>query len=306
MTIPSVSRPGSGLVLVLCLLLLGLPGSGWSSHQRTLRLGTTADTVGSGLLDVLIPEFEREAKARVAVVLKDTEGLLVDGREGYLDVLLTHAPDQERDFLAAGFGAYRIEVMSSDFVLVGPQRDPAGVSGGRSAARAFEKIALSESPFVSRGDVSPTHLREQEIWRLSGRPLEEASGFGTRNGRLTTLRFQHPRGLGTWFSSVGGTMSKTLLEAETRQAYTLADRGTFLKYKLGRSQGLKLEILLEGDPLLRNPYAVIPVNPVRHPAVNSDDGNRLARWLAGPRGQHLIRNYRFQGQPAFTPAFPAM
>ena len=304
MKVSAISWSVSGLFLFL--LVLGLAVPGWSSHQRILRLGTTADTAGSGLLDILIPEFEREASARVDVVLKDTEGLILEGREGNLDVLLMHARDQEENFLAEGFGAYRIEVMSSNFVLVGPPADPAAVRGGQSVARAFEKIALSESPFVSRGDDSTTHQREQEIWRLSGRPLRTSSSFGVRNGRLASVSFQHPDGGGTWFWSAGGDMSKALLEAETKQAYTLTDRGTFLKYKLGRSQGLVLEILLDGDPLLDNPYAVIPVNPARNPGVNYDDGNRLAHWLAGPRAQQLIRSFRFQGQSAFTPASPAL
>ena len=143
---------------------------------------------------------------------------------------------------------------------------------------ALKRIAESRSGFVSRGDDSGTHTKEQDLWKETGIALEIKKTEIVKKGKKRRLSFQHPGGLGDWYLSIGQGMGKTLTYAEEKQAYTLADRGTYLKYKFGRKQGLDLEILCEGDPKLYNPYGIIPINPKKFPHVTYEGAERLARW----------------------------
>jgi len=178
--------------------------------------------------------------------------------------------------------------MHNDFVIIGPAADPAGIKGTRDAAVALKRIAVTKAKFISRGDDSGTHTKEQEIWK-------------TTKGKKKTVSFLHPEGLGKWYLSIGQGMGRTLTYAEEKQAYTMTDRGTYLKYKLGRKQGLDLEILYEGDERLFNPYGIIPINPKMYPHVRFDWADTLAKWLVSPKAQALIAEYRIQGQQAFFP-----
>lgn len=282
-----------------------LPATAQASGP-VIRLATTTSTENSGLLDFLLPAFTQETGIQVMVLPKGTGAALRDGRDGNVDVVLVHAARLEEAFVAEGHGAYRLAVMHNDFVIVGPPSDPAGIRGMRDAARALRRIGESRSPFVSRGDGSGTHIKEQELWEKSGLPLKREVARRIKGGRTREEVSLYPGGMGKWYLSIGQGMGKALLHAEEKRAYTLSDRGTFLKYRLGRGGGLDLEILCEGDPRLENPYGVIPINPKKHPHVRFDLAERFAKWLVSPEGQRRIAQYRIAGHQAFFPdALPA-
>lgn len=266
-----------------------------------LKMATTTSTENSGLLDVLLPEFTRDTGIRVKVFAKGTGAAIRDGMDGNVDIIFVHARDREEQFVTGGYGAYRLSVMHNDFVILGPEKDPAGIRGEHKAASVFRKIAESKSFFISRGDDSGTHTKEQEIWKQTGLFLQVEDTVIIKGGKRAKLSFQHPGGLGQWYLSIGQGMGKTLTFAEEKQAYTLSDRGTYLKYKFGRDQGLDLEILCEGDPNLFNPYGIIPVNPERYPHVKFQQADRFAKWLVSEKAQALIAGYKIEGRQAFFP-----
>ena len=165
----------------------------------------------------------------------------------------------------------------------------------------MKKVAAANARFISRGDDSGTHTKEQDLWKATGLPFETRTTEIIIKGMKQSLTFQYPGGLGKWYLSIGQGMGKTLTYAEEKQAYTLADRGTYLKYKYGRKQGLDLEILCEKDPKLFNPYGIIPVNPNKYPHVQFEWADRFAKWLVSPQAQALIENYKIEGKQAFFP-----
>jgi tungstate transport system substrate-binding protein len=234
-----------------------------------LRLATTTSTENSGLLDYLLPAFEKETGCRVHVIAVGTGKALKHGENGDVDVLLVHDPDLEEKFIQNGFGTYRLQIMYNDFVLAGPGADPVKVRQARTAADAFRKLGGGTAQFVSRGDESGTHQMEKRLWRQAG--AEPA---------------------GRWYIEAGQGMGPVLLMADSLQAYTLTDRATYLKMK----SKLNLAVLFEGDPVLFNQYSVIPVNPARSPGVKSALAERFARWLAAPATQALIGGF---GQAEF-------
>ena len=255
-------------------LVAGLLAAGCSPGQKALTLATTTSTQDSGLLDVLVPRFRARTGIEVKVVAVGTGQALELARRGDADVLLVHDPAAEQRFMDDGFGADRREVMHNDFVLVGPADDPADVRGQASVAEALARIARRGSPFVSRGDESGTHQKEKTVWRQAG---------------------VEPRG--DWYLSAGAGMGQVLRLASEKRAYTLSDRGTFLALR----GGLDLAVLVEGDPLLVNPYHVIVVNPAKHPHVRRREAEQFADFLLSPEGQGLIADFgkdRF-GQPLF-------
>jgi tungstate transport system substrate-binding protein len=191
--------------------------------------------------------------------------------------------------------------MHNDFVILGPAADPAGVKGTHDAAKALKKIAIRRAGFVSRGDDSGTHTKEKALWKATGLPLKTEATEMVKQGKRQEVFSQHPEGLGQWYLSIGQGMGKTLTYAEEKQAYTVADRGTYLKYKFGRKQGLDLEILCQGDPKLFNPYGIIPINPTRHPHLKFKWADRFAQWLVSPKAQGLIARYKIAGRQAFFP-----
>jgi tungstate transport system substrate-binding protein len=287
------------VVLALCavFLLCGLS----FGEEKILKMSTTTSTENSGLLNVLLPAFKKDTGIDVKVFAKGTGAAIRDGIDGNVDVLFVHDKPREEKFVADGFGTKRYPVMHNDFVIVGPKKDPAGIKGMKDAAKAMAKIAQAKAGFVSRGDDSGTHAKEQELWRESGVPLEKKTAEVVRGGKKSSLSFEYPEGLGEWYYSIGQGMGKTLLFALEKQAYALTDRGTYLEYKFGRKEGLDLEILVEGDEKLFNPYGVIPVNPKKYPYVKYDLAEILAKWLVSPKGQALIADYKIQGHQAFYP-----
>ena len=256
------------------ILLLVAGCSKPQGEVKSLTLATTTSTQDSGLLDVLIPMFETETGIKVKVIAVGSGQALELGRRGDADVLLTHAPDAERQFVAEGYGEERRLVMYNDFVLVGPQDDPAQAKDETSIVDAFRQIARTEAPFVSRGDESGTHVKEKSIWKQ--------------------VELQ-PKGV--WYIQSGGGMAEALRIAGQKRAYTLTDRGTFLAQR----NGLDLTILSEGDPLLQNPYSVIVVSAEKHPHVRNGMARRFAEFLFSPQAQKAISEFggeRF-GQPLF-------
>ena len=264
-----------------------------------LTMSTTTSTQASGLLDQLLPELEKETGIEVKVIAKGTGAAIRDGKDGNVDVIFVHAKGREEAFVKEGFGTRRYAVMHNDFVILGPDSDPAGIRGMRDAAAAMKKIAASGAPFLSRGDDSGTHTKEQALWKETGLSLETRALSIVKKGKVRTVSFERPGG--NWYLSVGQGMGKTLTIADERQAYVLADRGTFIKFKYGKKVPVDLEVLCEKDPALANPYGVIPVNPVKHPHVKAGLATRFAEWLVSPRAQKLIGDYRLVGKPLFIP-----
>lgn len=254
-----------------CALLTGC----WAAVQRNvLTLATTTSTQDTGLLDALLPTFKKQTGMEVKVIAVGTGQALALARRGDADVVLVHSRKTEDQFVAGGFGVHRRDVMYNDFVLVGPAHDPTRVSDERRAAVAFAKIAQAHATFISRGDESGTHQKEQELWQAA-----------------------QVKPAGDWYLSAGSGMGETLRLADEKNAYTLSDRGTFLAQR----KSLRLTILLQGDPALFNPYAVIAVNPKKFSHINYDGAMRSIHFLPSPPAQRVIADFGRKkfGQPLF-------
>jgi tungstate transport system substrate-binding protein len=270
---------------VLTALLMAIAACGGTSDPGVLRLATTTSTADSGLLGAILPEFESELDARVDVVAVGTGQAIALGEAGDADVILVHARSREDAFVAAGHGLERIDVMFNDFVVVGPESDPAEISGEPTAAQAFRRIAATGSTFASRGDDSGTHSKELAVWEVAGISPEADLG---------------------WYKSLGQGMGSTLNYASETGAYTLTDRGTFLSQS-GNLPGLVIlvggsSIADNEDPTLLNPYGVIPINPDKG-NINDDLAERFVEWLTAIDTQQMIQQFGVDsfGQPLFYP-----
>ena len=270
-------------------------------EDKIIKMSTTTSTQSSGLLDILLPELEKETEIKVKVIAKGTGAAIRDGMDGNVDVIFVHARGREEKFINEGYGTKRYAVMHNDFVILGPGADPAGIKGLTDANAALKKIADSQSLFISRGDDSGTHTKEQALWKASGLPIEKKTDTIVKKGKKREVNYIHPKGLGVWYLSIGQGMGKTLNFADEKQAYTLADRGTYIKYKFGRDIPIELNVLCEGDAALANPYGVIPVNPKKHPHVKYQLAEKFAKWLVSKQGQTAIDNYRLLGEQLFYP-----
>jgi tungstate transport system substrate-binding protein len=246
--------------------------------NRILILATATSAQDSGLLDVLVPLFEQQTGYRVKTIAVGTGAALRMAREGNADVLLVHAPSAEEELMKQGWGRDRFPVMCNDFVVVGPAADPAGIRGMPTAVEAFRRIAAAGAFFVSRGDDSGTHQTERQVWAMASIAPEREN----------------------WYLESGQGMGATLAIASEKNAYTLTDRSTYIVSR----RNLRLEILVEGDPLLVNIYHVITVNPEKWPGVNYEGALAFAQFLIHPTTQQLIGQFgadRF-GQPLFRAA----
>jgi tungstate transport system substrate-binding protein len=257
------------------LILTASPFVG--AQDKYITVASTTSTEQSGLFKHLLPVFERKTDIQVRVVAVGTGQALDIARRGDADVVLVHDKAAEETFLAEGFGVERFDVMYNDFILVGPQADPAKVGGGKDIVEAFKKIRGAQAPFVSRGDKSGTHAVELRIWKAAEVAIEQAKG--------------------PWYRDTGSGMGPALNTAASMNAYILSDRGTWLSFKNKQD----LAILVEGDRRLFNQYGIMLVNPEKHPHVKRDLGQRFIDWMLSPKGQKTIAEYKIDGQQLFFP-----
>ncbi|MCP4716485.1 MAG: solute-binding protein [Deltaproteobacteria bacterium] len=244
--------------------------------QERLKMSTTTSTDNSGLLAALLPPFEKMCNITVDVIAVGTGKALKLGENGDVDVVFVHARGAENKFVEAGHGVNRRDVMYNDFVIVGPESDPAGIKGMKDAPAALAKIAKAGAAFISRGDDSGTHKKEKKLWEKSG---------------VT------PKG--TWYQEVGQGMGAVLKIADEKKGYTMADRGTFLAF----SKKISLPVLVEGDSILYNPYGIIAVNPAKYGHVNYVKAMALIGWITSVKGQKIIKEFGTEkfGRPLFVP-----
>lgn len=263
------------LLIVSLILIVSLTGCNQETktNESKLRLATTTSTKDSGLLDYLIPIFEKENKIDVEILAQGTGQALATASMGDVDLVLVHAKDAEEEFVAKGDGVERVEVMYNDFVIVGPKEDPARIKG-QSTNNAFSSFSKSNIIFISRGDDSGTHQKELALWQESS--IEPG---------------------GDWYLSVGKGMGDTLVMASELQAYTLTDRATYVFMK----ENLDLEVLVEGDEKLLNQYSIIAVNPDKHRGINYKGAEKLIDFLVSEKGQQMIADYKVNGEQLFFP-----
>ncbi len=269
--------------------------------DKVLKMSTTTSTQSSGLLDLLLPEFKKDTGISVKVIAKGTGAAIRDGQDGNVDVIFVHAKGREDKFVADGFGTKRYAVMHNDFVILGPDADPAGIKGMSDAGLALEKIAGVKATFVSRGDDSGTHTKEQFLWKASGIILAEQTQTIVKKGKKKEISCSVPADSKAWYMSIGQGMGKTITFAEEKQGYTMSDRGTYIKYKYGKTPAVELDVLCEGGADLANPYGIIPVNPANYPHVQYDMTMQFVDWLISAKGQKLIGDYKLEGKQLFYP-----
>lgn len=247
------------------------------AQQKTIILATTTSTQDSGLLDVLIPIFEKKTGYFVKTIAVGSGQALAMGQKGEADVLLVHSPEAEKKFIAEGHGVNRRIIMHNDFVIVGPPEDPAKIKGTKSSIESFKKIVSVRALFLSRGDNSGTYIKEKGIWKAAG---------------------INPEGE-KWYQQTGLGMGQTLNVAAEKKGYTLADRGTYIALK----KNLNLDILVEGDAILLNIYNVIEVNPAKWPKVNSASAKAFADFMVSKETQEIIKTFGVEkfGSPLFFP-----
>jgi tungstate transport system substrate-binding protein len=265
------------IVLGIVTLLLVSGGPLVQAQQKTIILATTTSTQDSGLLDVLIPVFEKKTGYFVKTIAVGSGQAMAMGQKGEADVLLVHSPAAEKKFVAEGYGINRRLIMHNDYIIVGPPEDPAKIKGLKSASESFKRIASAKALFLSRADKSGTHSKEMDIWKKAG---------------------LNPEGE-KWYQQTGLGMGQTLNVTAEKKGNTLADRGTYLALK----KNLGLDILVEGDAILLNIYHVIEVNPAKWPKVNGPGGKAFADFMVSKETQETIKTFGVDkfGSPLFFP-----
>ncbi len=248
--------------------------AGTTENPRHLKLATTTSTENSGLLDVLLPVFEKETGIKVDVIAVGTGKAIALGENGDVDIIMVHARAREDEFVDQEFGVDRHDLMHNDFVILGPENDPAEINALGNAAEAFKRISSSKSSFISRADDSGTNIKEKYLWQEAGISPS-----------------------GTWYKEAGQGMGAVITMANDMDAYTLSDRGTYLSMR----DNTDLVILSEGDRRLFNPYGIIAVNPEKHDGINFEDSEKLINFLTSKEGQRIIKNYKKNGQQLFYP-----
>jgi tungstate transport system substrate-binding protein len=259
-------------IIFLCCFALLVAHHSFASER--IRMATTTSTDNSGLLEVILPPFEKMYGVTVDVIAVGTGKAIKLGESGNVDLILVHAPAAEERFVTEGYGVNRRAVMHNDFVLLGPKDDPAKIKGEKDIKEAFAKIARTGSLFISRGDDSGTHKKEKLIWKTAGIDPN-----------------------GTWYLEAGQGMGTVLQMAHEKLAYTISDRGTFLAYR----PKIELIVISEGDRNLYNPYGVIAVNPALHPQVKYVKAMTLIGWLTSPGCQKMIGEFKKGGEVLFHP-----
>ena len=264
-------------LLVFIMIICGIQGHVEAAEQKTIILATTTSTQDSGLLDVLIPMFEKKTGYFVKTIAVGSGQAMAMGQKGEADVLLVHSPAAEEKFVADGFGINRRLVMHNDFIIVGSPDDPAKIRGIRSTGEAMKKIASAGKLFLSRGDNSGTNAKENQVWKVAGINPEKEK----------------------WYQQTGLGMGQTLNVTAEKKGYTLTDRGTYLALK----KTLGLDILNEGDAILLNIYHVVEINPAKWPRVNVAGGKAFADFMVTPETQEVVKTFGTDkfGAPLFFP-----
>lgn len=277
------------ILLMMMLVMSSLVGCGDQASTDTpagnaepapapadpdIKLATTTSTQNSGLLDEILPDFEEKTGYKVEVIAVGTGAAINMGKSGDADVILVHARAAEDEFVESGYGINRRDVMYNDFLIIGPQEDPAGINGEKDGVAALSKIAETKSTFLSRGDNSGTHKKEIALWAEAGIEPE-----------------------GEWYKEVGKGMGDTFRMANEMKGYTIIDRGTYL-FNRGNYE---LEALVEGDELFFNPYGVIAVNNEKYPEVNYEGAMKFIEWLTSEETQKMIGEYQVDGTQMFVP-----
>jgi len=263
------------LSALAALLVASGMGMAQADDDKFIVVSSTTSTENSGLFAYLLPIFESKTGIQVRVVAVGTGKAIQQAKDGDADVLLVHHKPSEEQFVADGYGVERFDVMYNDFIIVGPDADPAGIAGMTDAVAAMAKIAEAGAPFASRGDDSGTNKMELDLWKQAGiDPAGEA-----------------------WYQATGSGMGATLNTASGLGAYTLADRATWLAFQ---NKG-DLEVVVEGDEKLFNQYGIILVNPEKYPHVKADLGQTFIDWVLSPEGQDAIAAFQIDGQQVFFP-----
>jgi tungstate transport system substrate-binding protein len=247
------------------------------AQDESIVVASTTSTQDSGLFGHVLPLFKAKTGIDVRVVAQGTGQALDTGRRGDADVVFVHARSAEEKFLAEGFGVKRYPVMYNDFILIGPQSDPAGIRGSKDIVAALKTLKDKGSAFISRGDKSGTHQAELNLWSIAGIDIAKEKG--------------------PWYKEIGQGMGAALNTASASNAYVLADRGTWLSFK---NRG-DLVIAVEGDKRLFNQYGVMLVNPQKHPSVKKEPGQQFIDWLVSAEGQKAIADYKINGEQLFYP-----
>lgn len=260
-------------MMLKSLALLTVMALGTGAWAEDMKMAVTTSFANSGLAEVLLPVIEKDTGITVQLLVVGTGQALALGAAGDVDAVLVHSRAAEDKWLAEGNGTHRREIMYNDFVIVGPATDPAATKSATNAIDAFKAIAAAQSPFVSRGDDSGTHKMEQALWKTAG--IEPS---------------------GDWYRSVGQGMGAALNTAAGMNAYILADRASWLNF--GNKADLAIDF--EGDPVLFNQYAYLPVNPEKHPHVKTELVQKLEDWLVSDTAKTLIEGYKIADQQLFV------
>ena len=247
--------------------------------EKSLMMATTTSTDNTGLLDYLIPHFTTETGIEMKWTATGTGKALKLGSKCDVDVLLVHAPGAEKKFIDQGFGNDRREIMYNDFVIIGPGDDPAGIKG-KTVAQALNIIRDAGAPFASRGDDSGTNKKEKILWKQTGKALPEKEA---------------------WYIQTGQGMLATINVCEERNAYTMTDRGTYIKYQSQKGGNAPLIVLVEGDTILLNQYSVLTLNPENCPNAKYDLAMEFSNWMAGESAQNMIKKFRLLDKKLFIP-----
>jgi tungstate transport system substrate-binding protein len=266
----------SGLLAGITLLVLATCSL---ASDKSLMMATTTSTDNTGLLEYLMPHFEQETGIAIKWTATGTGKALKLGQNCDVDVLLVHAPPAEKAYIEKGFGRDRREVMYNDFVIIGPQSDPAGIKG-KSISEALLAVKTHTAPFISRGDDSGTNKKEKLLWKAAGVTLPDTEA---------------------WYIQTGQGMLATINVTNEKKGYTMTDRGTYIKYQHSKGGNAPLKVLVEGDAILLNQYSVLTLDPANCPKAHYDLAKKFSDWMASASAQKRIGDFRLLGQKLFIP-----
>jgi len=269
-------RVSTFLLSTLLMLTLAVP----AMAEQILKMATTTSTDNTGLLgEYIVPQFKKDTGIDIKYVAKGTGAALKMAEDCNVDVVLVHAPASEKAYVEKGVLIDRTEVMYNDFIIVGPESDPAGVKG-KSVTDALKTIAEKQVPFISRGDNSGTHKKELSLWKSAGMEVPDKQA---------------------WYVSGGQNMIATINMADEKNGYTMTDRGTYIKYADTKGGNPPMKVLVEGDKVLFNQYSVLAVNPAHCPDAQYEMAKKFTQWMASPEVQKAIGDFKLLGKPLFVP-----